>query len=247
MNLQDVFTVKVLEKAKSLYNDDRVVILSEQNNIVTAVVFDTLFYYVTIEFNEDNSLKALSVTSDSKNLHCPISTPYAAALLVKLMVYGRYNLTCACQLPEIRPKMKSPSEKLATKQLADSRCFPRILINLFQHVIPLQNFRTDVQINSFSDALEHIFNYFDSLELPNEQWVAIQTFMHLYIALPFDFKNKEDVHYGVMDECNYRINKILEETPGPFTKSYFEMMLKSDTEILPYLGIYDTDKMSHNN
>jgi hypothetical protein len=233
MNLQDIFNINIIEHAKTLYNQENVVILSETENTIKAVVHDGLFYNVTLKFNDDGSIKAMHVSDDNITPQCPYSTPYAAATLIKLMINNKFNITCACKLEPVMT-----SSRLTSTVLSHTPCYNKVLNSLLSYIIPLQNYRTDKDIRNHNYALEQIFDYFDSLEnSTSEQWVAIQTFMHLYMSLPFNFNRMRDVHYGVIDECNYRINHIFESVDGNLTKGYFESILKNDTEVSPYLQL----------
>lgn len=233
MNLQDIFNINIIEHAKTLYNQENVVIISDEENTIKAVVHDGLFYNVTLKFNSDNSLSTMQVSSDNITQQCPYSTPYAAATLIKLMVNNRFNITCACKLEPVMT-----SSRLTSTALSHSPCYKEVLSNLLSYIIPLQNYRTDKDIRNHNYALEQIFDYFDSLEnSTSEQWIAIQTFIHLYMSLPFNFNRMRDVHYGVIDECNYRINTIFENVDGSFNKIYLENILRNDIDISPYLQL----------
>lgn len=236
MELIQLFGKEMVNQGISLYLDNKVIIIDEDTHTVKGLVFDKYYYLVTLTFNKDYSIVYPSVSKDGIKDKNPFNKPYASALMFNLFLEDKYDITCKCKLDQLKkPKLQTD---FFADQLIDLKCYKDTIEILSNHILRIQNYNTDKRLCLFSQSIDDVFEFFDSLTSFRKRIISIQTFIHLYAQLSFNFSN-QDIHYVIIDECNQRINETLNEMDNPFHKLFYQTLLLNDTHIHPYLCDYN--------
>lgn len=235
MDIGQIFEQKLLNEGQKLYQENRVYILEETSHSVKALVYDYYYYLVSLMFNENHIVIYLSITKDGIREKNPFKVPYGAALMVHLSQNEKYNLYNSKTL---EPFETDSQEAYFASNLEEISCYKDNLFELTKHILRIQNYNTDAQIYTFSQSIDHVFEYFDSIQCLRKKLVAIQTFIHFYSKLSFDFENK-DIHYAILDECNQRIDLTLNQIKNPFHRYFYHSLLLLDDHLYPYLCDYN--------
>ncbi len=236
MDLKYLFEPEVLENAVQILNENRIKVLDESCYSVKALVYDHYYFLVQLRFNVDHSVVYLSITKDGISEYDPFKCPYAAALMLSMALEDKYELTCSLDF-NIQCELDQDNSYFASN-LDQIICYHTILNDLTRHILRIQNYNTENRLPVFSQSIDNLFEYFDAIHEERPQLVAIQTFLHLYSQLTFDFENK-DIHYAILDECNHRIDRIIRSLTNPFHRYYYQAILLNDTFIYPYLNDYN--------
>ena len=234
MELIQLFGKEMVNQGISLYLDNKVIIIDEDTyrkalSLIILLSCDThlqqrLFYRLSFRIKRWNQRQN------------PFNKPYASALMFNLFLEDKYDITCKCKLDQLKkPKLQTD---FFADQLIDLKCYKDTIEILSNHILRIQNYNTDKRLCLFSQSIDDVFEFFDSLTSFRKRIISIQTFIHLYTQLSFNFSN-QDIHYVIIDECNQRINETLNEMDNPFHKLFYQTLLLNDTHIHPYLCDYN--------
>lgn len=246
MELLSLFSTATLKQAKNLYNQNKIIILKKDTHYIEAIIYDDFFYKVEITFNLHYTILYPRVSKDGFSDVDPFETPYAAALLYKLFRRNEYGLTYNYNLTHSPDAKLDGREFISSQVLTNMRCYNKLLKNITRYMLRLQNYNTDANITTFSNIIDDIFEYFDSMKKPQERLVGLQLFLHIYSHLEFNFDFQEEIHSAIVDECNYRIHEIIENEPDPTSKYFYQSILLTDDKIIPYISNYNkSSSLSH--
>ena len=245
MDLTRLFGETMLEEAVLIYQDNRVFVLDETSHSANALVYDDVYYLVTLHFNTNRKVVYMSVTSDGIIEENPFLLPYGAAVMISLFHEDKFEIKCS--YGKCEKKTTNQDEAYFAANLKDIQCYQNILSDLSRYMLRIQNYNTDQRLDNFSIAIDGLFEYFDSFDCKRKQLIAIQTFIHLYSQLSFKFENT-DIHHAIIDECNQRIDSSLRKLNNPFHRYYYHALLLEDQYLYPYLSNYNRSSkvVTHN-
>lgn len=244
MDLSRVFDSQTLYAGKTIYENQRVLILDEKDQFIQALVYDQFFFYVQIRFSNAFSTLSLQITKDGETYLDAQEYPYAAAVLYKLMIQGKYQLSC--QLVKTKPRITySFSDTLAPYYVTKSKVYQASLLHIITYVLKFQAY-SNKDMNGYCNSIDDFFEYADSLhDSPKEELFVIQIFLHIFHYLSHHLDDNQEIQNLLLDECNIRINQILHNIPDPVTKTLYQMMLLNDHEIKPYLLLQNEMNFNH--
>ncbi len=242
MDLLNLFDNDVIQDAKKLYNKNQVTVIKKDKHHIEAIVFDDYYYKVEFTFNENYNIVWPRVSRDGFRDICPFTKPYAAAVLYKLYLDHEYGITYNFNHTSLPKEKNDEFQFMSNPILANMGCYRELLSTLTKHILRIQNYNTDDVIATFSDSIDDLFEFFDSIIVPKEKLVALQLFLHIYKHLKFDFNIAEDIEIAIIEECNLRIHEVLQNEVHPTSRFYYQSILLNDYKIASY--IYDYNKSS---
>lgn len=244
MDLLKLFSRDIMDQAIDLYVQNTIVMILKEEDKIEALVYDDYFYKVELTFNKDLTIIWPRVSRDGFRDVCPFSSPYAAAVLYALYMNREYGITCAFNLKA--PLHIDDDAFINNKDLVNMQCYHRLLSDLTKHILRIQNYNTDAKLATFSDSIDDLFEYFDSIHEAKERLVALQLFLHIYKHLTFNFNSNFDIDSLIIDEANMRIHQILQFEMHPFNRNYYHSLLLNDNQIASMLSNYNkSSTISH--